>query len=164
MRRKILVSQFGGALHTFFRRRPRPEVRRYFEALEILMQWALDIPDIAIVTAHGTPMIPGEAKRLLNFSPGLRYAHSLWAFALKTEHVKERQTFIQGYLSLMKDLKYQHRDNKKIIEYFHSCGANFIPGTSQDYAKHAALWLFGKMRHHHLFEAREVHRAARATL
>jgi hypothetical protein len=58
--------------------------------------------------------------------------------------LKERQTFIDGYLSLMNGRRYQDRDHKKIIEYFHSCGAPFIPGTSQDYAKHAALWLFGK--------------------
>ena len=118
---------------------------RYLEALEILMDWALDIPDVAIVTAHGySHEYLGLAKRHLSFSAGLRYAHSLWAFAVKAEHLKERQPFIDGYLSLMNGRRYQNRDHKTIIEYFHSCGATFISGTSQDYAKHAALWLFEK--------------------
>ena len=44
----------------------------------------------------------------------------------------------------MNGRRYQNRDHKTIIEYFHACGATFISGTSQDYAKHAALWLFEK--------------------
>ena len=118
---------------------------RYLEALEIMMAWALDIPEIAIVTAHGYAQeYLGEARRFLNFAPGLRYVHSLWAFAVKTGHVKERRGFIEGYLSLMQGRRYQDRDHQKIREYFRSGGATFIAGTSQDYAKHAALWLFGR--------------------
>ena len=119
----------------------------YMEALELLMKWASDRDDIAIVTAHGHThehLNLAEYRRLLELPPGLYYVHSLWAYAVKTRHLKERRPFIDNYIKLINCSSYYSRDQKSIREYFCDHGLRFIHGTSQDYAKHAALWAFGK--------------------
>ena len=45
----------------------------------------------------------------------------------------------------MKDIPYHKRNNELILKFFKSKGIGFIHGTSQDYAKHAALILYNKL-------------------
>ena len=45
----------------------------------------------------------------------------------------------------MTDIPYHKRNNELILEFFKSKGIGFIHGTSQDYAKHAALIFFDKL-------------------
>lgn len=117
----------------------------YIEALELLMNWASEQDEIAIVTAHGyVHEYLAESEQFLELPCGLYYVHSMWAYAVKIQHLKERQPFIDTYIKLMDSTKYYNRNHNLIRKYFYNQGLSFIPGTSQDYAKHAALWAFGK--------------------
>ena len=120
----------------------------YFAALNILMEWAFDKEEIAIVTAHGivSEYLDSYFNEITeNPLIGPSPIHSLWAYAIKLEHLSEREIFIKEYLSLMGNTPYHKRNNELIIEFFNSKGLSFINGTSQDYAKHAALILYDKL-------------------
>ena len=120
----------------------------YIKALNVLMEWGFDKKEIAIVTAHGiiSEYLDSYFKDISE-SPleGPSPIHSLWAYAIKIEHLKERKTFIDEYLSLMKNIPYYKRKNELILKFFKSRGIGFIHGTSQDYAKHAALIFYDKL-------------------
>ena len=120
----------------------------YFAALNILMEWAFDKEEIAIVTAHGiiSEYLDSYFNEITeNPSIGPSPIHSLWAYAIKLEHLNEREIFLNEYLSLMENTPYHKRNNELILEFFNSKGLSFINGTSQDYAKHAALILYNKL-------------------
>ena len=112
------------------------------------MEWAFDKEEIAIVTAHGiiSEYLDSYFNEITeNPSKGPSLIHSLWAYAIKLDHLREREIFLKEYLSLMRNTPYHKRDNELILEFFNSKGLPFINGTSQDYAKHAALILFNKL-------------------
>jgi hypothetical protein len=114
----------------------------YMRGLEMLMRWGLDHPEVAIVTAHG--IVAEHAAELLQdlpewLPPQPLFVHSLWAFALKRSHLRERSTCMRDYLATMRGIRYRERDEATITALYASMGLPFIHGTSQDYAKHAAL-------------------------
>ena len=120
----------------------------YLAAMDLLMEWAFNKKEISIVTAHGiiseyldSYFYEISENPLLGPSP----VHSLWAYAIKIEHLKERKVFLDEYLSLIKNTPYHKRNNVLILEFFNSKGIPFIHGTSQDYAKHAALIYYDKL-------------------
>jgi hypothetical protein len=114
----------------------------YLQGLEMLMDWGLAQPEVAIVTAHGIVaehacgLLPDLQERL---PPRPLFVHSLWAFALKRSHLHERATYLRDYLATMRRVRYRERDDATIRALHADRGLPFIHGTSQDYAKHAAL-------------------------
>ena len=114
----------------------------YLQALELLMAWGLKQPEVAIVTAHGivaehtTALLP-DLQAELPQRP--LFAHSLWAFAIKRSHLRERAAALRPYLALMRGVRYGQRDHAAIRALFAARGLGFLLGSSQDYAKHAVL-------------------------
>jgi hypothetical protein len=74
---------------------------------------------------------------------GLTYVHSLWAYAVKRQHMNERKSFIDDYLEIVASDRYHRRSGREIKQHFIDHGVGFVVGTSQDFAKHAA-WLFNR--------------------
>jgi hypothetical protein len=116
----------------------------YLEALILLMEMARTRDDVAIVTAHGyAHEYLGEARRL-RLTAGLTYVHSMWGFAVKRAHLIERKEFLDAYVAIVARDRYHRRDGRVIKQLFIDHGVGFVVGTGQDYAKHAALWLFDR--------------------
>jgi hypothetical protein len=120
----------------------------YLRALELLMHWGLEQPEVAIVTAHGivaehaSPLL-GDLEEQLPARP--LFVHSLWAFAIKRSHLRERTAYLRDYLATMRGVRYRERNDDAICAFHASRGLPCIHGTSQDYAKHAALLLHGRL-------------------
>ncbi|QPN62661.1 hypothetical protein [Synechococcus sp. CBW1004] len=114
----------------------------YLRALELLMAWGLQQPEVAIVTAHGivaehTAVLLPDLEQELPLRP--LFAHSLWAFAIKRTHLQERAAVLQPYLATMRGVRYSQRDHSAILALHAAQGLGFVLGSSQDYAKHVAL-------------------------
>ena len=122
--------------------------RNYFSALKLLMFWAKDISKVAIVSAHG--LISHSLNNIYDSNQIKRRnilypMHELWAYAVKNNHLKERDIFVSTYLSIINKNFYWQRDSVKIRSFLKKNGINHIHGSSQDWVKKAALYKFKKL-------------------
>lgn len=121
---------------------------QYLDGLCTLMKWGLGHDEVALLTAHGIAfeyIVGGDISIRAYLPASLAWPHSLWAFAIKVEHLRERTEYIQGYLRTMQRQRYWKRDHQEILNYHASKGNAWIPGSSQDYAKHAAMLYHGRI-------------------
>jgi hypothetical protein len=117
----------------------------YLEAMDLLMVWALSDKNIAIVAAHGyVHEYLGEVKERFTLPVGVYHLQSLWAYAVKLEHMRERKAFLDGYISIVGRDKYHRRNPNEVQQYCMDQGTDLIVNASQDFAKHAALLLSEK--------------------
>ena len=82
-------------------------------ALNILMEWAFDKEEIAIVTAHGivSEYLDSYFNEITeNPLIGPSPIHSLWAYAIKLEHLSEEK-FYQGIFISYGNTPYHKRNN-----------------------------------------------------
>ena len=121
----------------------------YFKALKILMEWAKDKHEIALVNATG--LISYSLRTIYSIEKfdklyeTLNPVHELWAYAIKNDHLKERKYFMEAYLNTMRNKSYWERDNILLKRFFHENNIKNIRSYSQDYAKKAAMVKFNKI-------------------
>lgn len=115
----------------------------YLKTMHQLAQIALARNDIGQFAAYGDHRAPIEQQRKLP-NGIIALAHN-WAFGMTRDHWCKVATYVNQYLSLVRDCDYRNRPTEKIVDLFRAWGC-CAPGTSQDVAKTLACYLVGSVK------------------
>lgn len=131
----------------------------YLEALQQLVDFALNEPRVAYVAAYGNHRATLEEQRERS-SEVIPMDHK-WGFALTRRQWERQREIIAPYLEIVRQAPYAKRDSQAIYAYFDKLGYS-SPGTSQDGAKDVASHVLGTTKIMSLacfakYEGREGH-------